>query len=113
MKDKEHFFGLDSLALNYLERFGYLCQSLMLSNLYSFIYTVIDWALIRPATSNLYQINTTRTPAGNVISLNSISTDPLIDSVLVFAGSSSVFETNVIGRIEGIILPRSTHIIEV
>jgi hypothetical protein len=113
MKDGEHFFGSDSLAPGHLERFGCLCQSSTPSDLHSFICPVMDWALIRPTTSNPCQINTVRTPAGNVISLNSASADPPMGSVLVFAGSSGVFETNATGRIEGIVLPGSTHMIEV
>lgn len=76
----------------------------------------LDWALVSQPLNQPCEPppNTVKTPAGDIVSLDSLSsTSPAGSAVIVVSGSSGVLETRASGRIDGIILPGSMRMQEV
>jgi hypothetical protein len=97
-----------------LTRIGYLNQQSMSQDIDTVICPSLDWALISADSPNICKANTIKTLAGKILSVDSISpSSPAGCAVVVSGGTSGVFEAQLSGRIEGIILPGSMHMQEV
>ncbi|ERF71226.1 hypothetical protein EPUS_08144 [Endocarpon pusillum Z07020] len=96
------------------KRFGYLSQQLIQLDIGLVICSDLDWALVTPDSWKTLKPNKVKSPAGNIVSVDSIAYNPPDGSaIVVVAGTSGVFETQASGRVNGIILPGSTHMQEI
>jgi hypothetical protein len=116
MEDDHHSvqFGSGSSFSDGLKRFGYLNRHSIPYDIERVICPDLDWALVTPDSLGTCKPNNFKTPAGNIVSLNSISLgSPAGSAVVVVAGNSGVFEAQASRRVEGIILPGSMRMQEV